>query len=499
MTRDGDVLGARPGRGGSATRRRCSRCRPRSTRPGTCWTRPRHRLERARFALQPAVEEQSVARPRRRPRSPGCTSPTPGWPPSPSSSASSVPARAARGEAERLAASIAGAEEALDADARRWPSSRSDWPREPRAPTTGDAEPDTTRRDRARGPAASAGPPSWRPGSRCAPARSGPAPWPAAPTRSPAPPSRSARHGPRRAQRWSAGPGEAAVAQRSHCRRRPPSPLERSLRAGRRRPQTAEQARAERDAELAALRGRLRELAAELERLTDSVHRDEVARAEQRLRIEALEQRAVEELGVDPDILLAEYGPDLLVPPSPPAPGRGARGRARPDARTSAPSRRSGCAAPSGRWPCSARSTRWRWRSSPRWRSATVPHRAAGGPQEDPARPARHHPRGRRARPGGLRRGVRGHRARVRGRVLAAVPRRRGPAGPHRPDDMLTTGIEVEARPPGKKVKRLSLLSGGERSLVAVALLVAIFRPGPARSTSWTRSRPRWTTPTSAG
>src|SRR5690606_17450394 len=41
------------------------------------------------------------------------------------------------------------------------------------------------------------------------------------------------------------------------------------------------------------------------------------------------------------------------------------------------------------------------------------------------------------------------------------------------PDDMLTTGVEVEARPPGKKVKRLSLLSGGERSLVAVAFLVA--------------------------
>jgi hypothetical protein len=47
------------------------------------------------------------------------------------------------------------------------------------------------------------------------------------------------------------------------------------------------------------------------------------------------------------------------------------------------------------------------------------------------------------------------------------------------PDDMLTTGIEVEARPPGKKVKRLSLLSGGERSLTAVALLVAIFRARP--------------------
>ena len=48
------------------------------------------------------------------------------------------------------------------------------------------------------------------------------------------------------------------------------------------------------------------------------------------------------------------------------------------------------------------------------------------------------------------------------------------------PEDMLTTGIEVEARPPGKKVKRLSLLSGGERSLTAMALLVAIFRARPS-------------------
>ena len=48
------------------------------------------------------------------------------------------------------------------------------------------------------------------------------------------------------------------------------------------------------------------------------------------------------------------------------------------------------------------------------------------------------------------------------------------------PDDMLTTGIEVEARPPGKKIKRLSLLSGGERSLTAVAMLVAIFRARPS-------------------
>jgi chromosome segregation protein len=48
------------------------------------------------------------------------------------------------------------------------------------------------------------------------------------------------------------------------------------------------------------------------------------------------------------------------------------------------------------------------------------------------------------------------------------------------PEDMLTTGVEVEARPPGKKIKRLSLLSGGERSLTAVAMLVAIFRARPS-------------------
>ncbi|MGH3674436.1 MAG: AAA family ATPase, partial [Mycobacterium sp.] len=48
------------------------------------------------------------------------------------------------------------------------------------------------------------------------------------------------------------------------------------------------------------------------------------------------------------------------------------------------------------------------------------------------------------------------------------------------PDNMLTTGIEVEARPPGKKIKRLSLLSGGEKALTAVAMLVAIFRARPS-------------------
>nr|WP_246287039.1 AAA family ATPase [Schumannella luteola] len=48
------------------------------------------------------------------------------------------------------------------------------------------------------------------------------------------------------------------------------------------------------------------------------------------------------------------------------------------------------------------------------------------------------------------------------------------------PDDMLTTGIEVAVKPAGKKIERLSLLSGGERSLAAVALLIAIFKARPS-------------------
>lgn len=48
------------------------------------------------------------------------------------------------------------------------------------------------------------------------------------------------------------------------------------------------------------------------------------------------------------------------------------------------------------------------------------------------------------------------------------------------PDDLLTTGIEVTVKPAGKKIERLSLLSGGERSLAAIALLVAIFKARPS-------------------
>jgi len=69
------------------------------------------------------------------------------------------------------------------------------------------------------------------------------------------------------------------------------------------------------------VRGEIRTLVDALENLKDSVHRDEVARAEQRMRIEALEDKTMEDFGIQPNELIAEYGPSQLVPPSPTAPG----------------------------------------------------------------------------------------------------------------------------------------------------------------------------------
>ena len=146
-----------------------------------------------------------------------------------------------------------------------------------------------------------------------------------------------------------------------------------------------EASRGEREQQLLAVRGALRDLAREHDELVNSVHRDEMARTQQRMRIEQLEERALEELGLDADALVADYGPDQLVPLR----RRGRRGRAehaRADARTSARSSRSGCAPPSARCRCSAGSTRSRSRSSRRWRSATSSSPSSSRTSRRPAR-----------------------------------------------------------------------------------------------------------------
>ena len=113
--------------------------------------------------------------------------------------------------------------------------------------------------------------------------------------------------------------------------------------------------------------------AAEADLLKDSVHRDEVARAEQRMRIEQVQDKVLEDFGVEPDVLIDEYGPDQLVPPTPPSPGDERPGRGAPAVPLRArASRRSGSRPPSATSPCWAGSTRSPSRSTRRWRSVTA-------------------------------------------------------------------------------------------------------------------------------
>ena len=188
-----------------------------------------------------------------------------------------------------------------------------------------------------------------------------------------------------------------------------------------------EDGRAGREQELMAVRERLRTLARDLDELVNSAHRDEMARTQQRMRIEQIEERALEELGLDADGLVADYGPDQAVPftgevaegEADARPGavrpRGAdqaaavRGAVAGPARPDQPARAGGVLRAGG--------------------AAQVPHRAARGPQEDPPRPDGHRARGRRAGRAGLHRGLRRREQGVRRHVLPAVPRWRGPAG----------------------------------------------------------------------
>ncbi|GAA2664110.1 chromosome segregation protein SMC [Streptomyces vastus] len=247
----------------------------------------------------------------------------------------------------------------------------------------------------------------------------------------------------------------------------------------------AESAKALREQDLVAARNEGRHLKAELDKLTDSVHRGEVLGAEKRLRIEQLETKALEELGVEPAGLVADYGPDQLVPPSPPAEGEELpedpehpRNQPRPFVR----------AEQEKRLRSAERAYQQLGKVNPlaleEFAALEERHQFLSEQLEDLKKTR-----------ADLLQVVKEVDERVEqvfteafrdtAREFEGVFSRLFPGGEGRliltdPDNMLTTGIDVEARPPGKKVKRLSLLSGGERSLTAVAMLVSIFKARPS-------------------
>ncbi|WP_062384978.1 chromosome segregation protein SMC [Demequina iriomotensis] len=236
--------------------------------------------------------------------------------------------------------------------------------------------------------------------------------------------------------------------------------------------------RAERTGTLAQVRRSVDELSTEHARLTDDAHRDEVARAEQNVRLEQMRQRAVDELGMDPDRLVEEFGPHLGVPVVDPDADPEAGPETVPYVREQQETRlrkaeramnQLGRVNPLALEEFAALEERHKFLTDQladikRSREdlltivKEIDERVevifAEAFADTAAQFDRVFPR---LFPGG------------EGRLVLTDPAH-----------MLTTGIEVEARPAGKKVKRLSLLSGGERSLTAVALLVSIFKARPS-------------------
>ena len=240
-----------------------------------------------------------------------------------------------------------------------------------------------------------------------------------------------------------------------------------------------ETSRTAREGETLSVRGRIRELTTELEHLTSSVHRDEIFRAEQRLRIEQLEQRAVEELGIDAAALVTEYGPDKDVPTLVEDEfGNFVPGDLIPYRRDQQEKRLAQA----------ERGLALLGKINPLALEEYTSHeerlKYLAEQLEDLKKTKRD-----------LLDIIKEVDDKVvqifsdayfdTAREFEKIFARLFPGGDGKlvltdPSNMMTTGVDVEARPPGKRIKRLSLLSGGERSLVAVAMLVAIFKARPS-------------------
>jgi len=236
--------------------------------------------------------------------------------------------------------------------------------------------------------------------------------------------------------------------------------------------QAAEQASQTRDSELREVRARIRELTAELDSAVSSAHGAEIERATRRMKLEQIAARAAEEFAIDTDTLVAEYGPDVEVPAAEPGQMPAPYDRRLQERRAQVSQRlldQLGKVNPLALEEFSALEERHAFLSTQledlkktRRDLLTVikevddrVQQVFASAYEDTAREFED----------------------IIGRLF---PGGEGRLVLTEPDDLLVTGIEIEARPPGKKVKRLSLLSGGERALTAIAFVVAIFKARPS-------------------
>lgn len=246
--------------------------------------------------------------------------------------------------------------------------------------------------------------------------------------------------------------------------------------------------RQHRIAALARTRDEVHELTAKVNGLTDALHKDEVAKAQAAMRIEQLEEQVLEQFGMATDDLVAEYGPDVPLPPTELEMAEFEQARERGEQVTAPAPMPFDRATQERRAKKAERELNELGRVNPlaleEFAALEERYNFLSTQLEDVK---------------GARKDLLDVIDDVDARILqvfteayADVEREFRqvfstlfPGGEGRllltdPNDMLTTGIEVEARPPGKKIKRLSLLSGGEKSLTAVAMLVAIFRARPS-------------------
>ncbi|WP_299559780.1 chromosome segregation protein SMC [uncultured Mycolicibacterium sp.] len=288
-----------------------------------------------------------------------------------------------------------------------------------------------------------------------------------------------------RAARATAAAMAAAVAEAGHQVK---ARLDRVVAAASARRDRLAAERQQTAAALDEVRAEVNELNTRIAALTEALHRDEVAKAQAAMRIEQLEQQVLEQFGMAADDLIAEYGPHVPLPPTEQEMAEYEQAKERGEQVVAPQPMPYDRATQERRAKRAERQLAELGRVNPlaleEYAALEERYNFLSTQLEDVK---------------AARQDLLNVIADVDKRILQVftdafhdverefrdVFATLFPGGEGRllltdPNDMLTTGVEVEARPPGKKIKRLSLLSGGEKSLTAVAMLVAIFKARPS-------------------